>query len=101
MSIIGVTAGATGAFQATPVPLGAVLPEGTVPVWTSSDVTMATVASPNPDATGLTTILTGVKTGSITLTVTATLPDNSVAQGAAVVPVVIGEVKSFTINQTA
>jgi hypothetical protein len=101
MAINGVTTGATGTFQATPVPAGAVLPAGVVPVWTSSDVTIATVTSPNPDATGLTTILTGLATGSITLTVTATLPDNSVAQGTATVPIVAGEVKSFTINQTA
>ncbi len=101
MAIQGVTAGATGTFAATAVPVGAVLPAGVVPVWTSSDVTVATVATPNPDATGLTTILTGVVTGSVTLTVAATLPDGTVAQGLAVVPVVAGEVKSFTISQTA
>jgi hypothetical protein len=101
MAITGVTAGAVGDFQAVPVPAGAVLPAGVVPVWTSSDVTIATVASPNPDVTGLTTVLTGVKTGSVTLTVSATLPDNSVAQGSVVVPIIAGEVKSFTINQTA
>ena len=101
MAINGVTVGATGTFQATTVPAGSVLPTGVVPVWTSSDTTIATFASPNPDATGLTTILTGVATGSVTLTVAATLPDNSVAQGTATVPILAGEVKAFSINQTA
>jgi len=101
MAISGVPAGGIGTFAATTVPVGSVLPAGVVPQWTSSDVTIATVASPNPDATGLSTILTGVVTGSVTLTVTATLPDNSVASGSVVVPVLAGEVKAFTINQTA
>jgi multisubunit Na+/H+ antiporter MnhC subunit len=101
MAINGVPVGGTGTFAATTVPAGSVLPTGVVPVWSSSDVTTATVASPNPDATGLTTVVTGIKTGTITLTVSATLPDNSVAQGSAVVPINAGEVKSFTINQTA
>lgn len=101
MAITGVPNGGTGTFTATPVPAGAVIPASVVPVWTSSDVTIATVASPNPDPTGLSTILTGLQTGSVTLTVSATLPDNSVAQGSVVVPVIAGEVKSFTIDQTA
>jgi hypothetical protein len=35
------------------------------------------------------------------LTVAATLPDNSVASGSAVVPILAGEVKAFTIDQIA
>lgn len=101
MAITGVPAGGVGTFQATAIPAGAVLPTSVIPVWTSSDVTVATVASPNPDPTGLTTILTGVVNGSVTLTVAATLPDNSVAQGSAVVPILAGEVKAFSINQIA
>lgn len=101
MSVTGVPNGGIGTFLAVPVPAGAVIPTGVVPAWTSSDVTIATVATPNPDSTGLTTVLTGLTTGTITLTVTATLPDNSVAQGSVVVPVIAGEVKSFTISQTA
>ena len=101
MAITGVPNGGTGQFQATTVPAGSVLPTGVVPVWTSSDVTTATVETPNSDPTGLTIKVTGVKTGSITLTVSATLPDNSVAQGSATVPIVAGEVKSFTIDQIA
>lgn len=99
--ITGIVVGGTGIFSATDVPAGSALPSGVVPQWTSSDVTVATVASPNPDATGMTTVLTGVKAGSVTLTVSATLPDNSVAQGTATVPVSTPEVKSFIINQTA
>jgi hypothetical protein len=98
---MSVTVGNTGTFLATPEPAGSIVPAGVVPVWTSSDVTVATVASPNPDATGLTTILTGVLGGTITLTVTATLADGTIAQGSAVVTINPGEVKSFTITQTA
>lgn len=98
---MSVTVGSTGHFLATPEPAGSIVPAGVVPVWTSSDVTVATVASPNPDATGLTTILTGVLGGTITLTVTATLADGTIAQGSAVVTINPGEVKSFSITQTA
>ena len=101
MAITGVPNGGTGQFQATTVPAGSVLPSGVIPAWTSSDVTIATVESPNSDATGLTIKVTGLKTGSITLTVSATLPDNSVASGSVVVPVLAGEVKSFSIDQIA
>lgn len=101
MAINGVTAGGTGNFAATPEPTGSVVPAGVVPVWASSDETTATVASPNSDPTGLTTVLTGIKSGSITLTVTATLADGSTPTGSTVVPITAGEVKSFTIDQTA
>jgi hypothetical protein len=101
MAITGVPVTGTGTFSATPVPAGAIIPKGSVLVWTSSDVTKATVETPNSDATGLTIKVTGIVTGSVTLTVAATLPDATVAQGSAVVPVVAGEVKSFTIDQTA
>jgi hypothetical protein len=98
---MSVTAGSTGTFLATPEPVGSVVPAGIVPEWTSANVTIATVASPNPDATGLTTILTGVLGGTITLTVTATLADGTVAQGSTSVTINPGQVKSFTITQTA
>jgi hypothetical protein len=101
MAITGVPNGGTGQFGATTVPAGSVLPTGVIPQWTSSDVTTATVETPNSDATGLTIKVTGLKTGSITLTVAATLPDNSVASGSAVVPILAGEVKAFTIDQIA
>lgn len=100
MAITGVPNGGTGSFQAVPVPAGAVVPSGVVPKWTSSDTTIATVDQ-SADPTGLTCVVTGVATGSITLTVAATLPDNSIAQGSVVVPILAGEVKAFTINQTA
>ena len=41
MPITGIVAGATGVFKETPLPLGAVIPAGTIPVWTSSDPTNA------------------------------------------------------------
>jgi hypothetical protein len=41
MPITGIVAGATGVFQETPTPQGAVIPAGTIPVWTSSDTTNA------------------------------------------------------------
>jgi hypothetical protein len=96
-----VVQGGKGTFTATPQPAGTTVPTGTIPQWTSSDVTTATVASPNPDPTGLTTVLTGIKIGTITLTITVTLPDNSVASGSITVPILAGEVKSFNIAQTA
>ena len=101
VSPIGITIGTPGAFQAVPQPPGAVVPPGVVPEWTSSDVTVATVANPNPDATGLTTELTGVADGTITLTVAATLPGGGIAQGSVQVPVKAGTVTSFQIIQTA
>jgi len=98
---IGITVGTPGNFLAIPNPVGAILPAGVVPQWTSSNVLIATVANPNPDPTGLTTQLTGLETGTITLTVSATLPNGNVAQGSVQVPVVAGQVTSFTITQTS
>lgn len=99
MSILGEAVGGTGKFQAVNVPAGSILPSGVIPKWTSSDVTIATVEEPNSDPTGQTVKLTGIAAGSITLTVTATLPDGTVVQGSAVVPVTAGVVQSFAINQ--
>jgi hypothetical protein len=96
---IPITIGETGTFQATPQPPGSVVPAGVVPQWTSSDVTVATVANPNPDTTGLTTVVTGVAGGTFTLTVSATLPDGTVAQGSLSVTIEPGQVKSFSITQ--
>ena len=99
MAITGVVDGNKGSFVATPFPLGSVVPSGIIPKWTSSDVTIATVTETDP--TGLTCIVTGLLVGSITLTVAATLADNTVVQGSAVVPILPGQIKSFIINQTA
>ena len=50
MPITGIVAGSTGVFQETPTPQGAVIPAGTVPVWSTSD-TANTTLSPSPDGT--------------------------------------------------
>jgi hypothetical protein len=87
MAVTGIKQGQTKHFGITDLPPGSVLPAGVVPKWTSSDVTSAVVVDPNPDATGETVAVTGVAaTGSFTLTATATLADNTIIQGAVVVP---------------
>ena len=94
--------GAVGVFQETPIPVGAILPAGIVPSWTSSDATIATVESPNSDATGATIKVTGMKAGTFTLTVSATLPGGNVIQGSATVQVVAAPPPAptgFTISQ--
>ena len=73
--------GETAIFGEVPTPSGAVLPAGVVPVWTVSDVTIATIPATNPDVTGVTVPVTGVAAGTFTLTVTATLPNGTVIQG--------------------
>ena len=94
-----ITVGTPGSFKATPQPPGSKVPSGVIPKWTSSDVTIATVEEPNSDASGLTIKVTGLLDGQITLTVAATLPDNSIAQGSIVVDIAAGVVQSFSIEQ--
>jgi uncharacterized protein YjdB len=87
---------------ATAVPNG-VIPAGTVIQWTSSDITVATVPTPDPDTTGLTSPVTGVGPGTATITITATRPDNVIAQGSAVATVAPAPpvlVTSFTVTIT-
>jgi hypothetical protein len=96
--------GNTLQFTATPTPAGSVLPTGVVPTWTSSDTTNVTITT---DPTGLiaTVVLgTAIPVGeSVTLTITATLPDGTTPSGSvtftvgAVPPV---EVTGFTVIQT-
>jgi len=74
----------TAIFGAVPTPAGSAaspLLSGVVTQWTSSDVTVATVASPNPDATGATIPVTAIKAGVFTLTATDTLTNSVVIQG--------------------
>jgi hypothetical protein len=85
--IDGILVGATRIFFLTDVPAGSVFPPGVIPQWTSSDVTVATVESPNSDATGDTIKVTGVATGSFTLSASATLPNGTIVSGKVVVPV--------------
>jgi hypothetical protein len=50
MPITGIVAGATGVFQETPTPPGAVIPVGTIPQWSTSD-TVNTALTPSADGT--------------------------------------------------
>jgi hypothetical protein len=95
----GIIVGAVGAFQETPEPTGSALPTGVVPAWTSSDVSVATVESPNSDATGRTIKVTGVAPGEFTLTVAATLPGGNVVQGTLQVAVTAPLPTSLAIAQ--
>lgn len=99
MSLPNIVVGQVGQYQAATVPTGSVLPTGVIPQWTSSDFTIASVESPNSDATGFTIKVTGVAGGTFTLTVSATLPDGSVPQGSITDTIAAGEVKSFVITR--
>jgi hypothetical protein len=97
--------GATLQFTATPTPAGATLPAGVVPTWTSSDTTNVTITT---DPTGLiASVVLGsaIPVGeSVTLTVTATLPDGTTPTGSASFTVGAAppaEVTGFTVIQTA
>jgi hypothetical protein len=97
--------GATLQFTATPTPAGAVLPSGVVPTWVSSDTTNVTITT---DPTGLiATVVLGaaIPVGeSVTLTITATLPDGTTPTGSATFTVGAAppvEVSGFTVIQTA
>jgi hypothetical protein len=50
MAITGIVAGATGVFQETPLPIGAVIPAGTIPKWSTSDTTNTSL-TPSADGT--------------------------------------------------
>lgn len=78
-----------GQFQVGPVPSSAVLPAGIIPAWTSSDVTVATVETPNSDPTGITIKVNRVvgASGAVALTVVDTLTGGTVLQDAVLVTV--------------
>jgi hypothetical protein len=97
--------GSTLVFTATPTPAGAVLPVGVIPVWTSSDPTNASVSADPTGLIGTVVLSSAIPVGeSVTLTVTATLPDGTTPTGSAsftvgALPPV--EVTGFTVIQTA
>lgn len=95
------TIGSVGQYGATTVPAGSVLPSGVIPNWTTSDVTIATVESPNSDSTGATIKVTGISAGTFTLTVSASLPDGTVPSGSITDTIEAGEVKSFIVTRVA
>jgi hypothetical protein len=97
--------GNTLVFTATPTPAGAVLPAGVVPTWTSSDPTLAPVTVDPTGLIGTVVLDPSIPVGeSVTLTVTATLPDGTTPTGS--VSFTVGappppEVTGFTVIQTA
>jgi len=104
MALTAPDPGATLVFTATPTPAGAVLPAGVIPTWTSSDPTNAPVTADPTGLIGTVVLATGITVGeSVTLTITATLPDGTTPSGTtsftvgATPPV---EVTGFTIVQT-
>lgn len=71
--------GIVGQFEET---ANGALPAGSPSaVWTSSDVTIATVESPNPDTTGKTIKVTPIAPGTFTLTSSITESNGNVVQG--------------------
>jgi hypothetical protein len=93
-----------GQFQVGPVPSGDSLPVGIIPQWTSSDVTVATVETPNSDSTGDTTKVSRVGSGSITLSVALTLADGTVLSDSVVVavpPAAVPPLTGLSITQIA
>lgn len=98
MPVTGVKPGASGTFAATTIPVGATLPAGIVPKWTSDNPAVTLVDA----ADGLTTVATvpADATGSFGLTVTAQVNGADVT-GTVSVPIVAADVTGFTIDQVA
>jgi hypothetical protein len=104
MALTAPDPGATLVFTATPTPAGSALPAGVVPTWTSSDPTNAPVTADPTGLIGTVILSSSITVGeSVTLTITATLPDGTTPTGSttftvgATPPV---EVTGFTIVQT-
>jgi len=69
MPILGIVAGATGAFTAKPTPAGSSIPAGTVPVWSSSDTTNAPVTASADGLSATVAVPTEATIASFTLSV--------------------------------
>lgn len=71
MPITGIVVGQSGVFQETPTPPGAVIPAGSIPVWTTSDTTN-TALTPSADGTQVAVAVSASAPvgGSFVLTVT-------------------------------
>lgn len=69
MPITGIVAGATGVFQETPTPAGAVIPAGSIPVWTSSDTANAPAVASADGTTCSVAVPAGATITSFSLTV--------------------------------
>jgi hypothetical protein len=105
MALAAPDPGNTLVFTATPTPAGAVLPAGVVPTWTSSDPTNAPVTADPTGLIGTVVLSSSITVGeSVTLTVSATLPDGTTPTGS--VSFTVGappppEVSGFIVVQTA
>lgn len=79
---------AGGTALATATAIGGVLSAGIAPAWTVSDVTMATIdpvgtaVTPGTTFTSPITYPTPLLDGTVTFTISATLPDGTVITGA-------------------
>lgn len=51
MPILGVVAGSTGVFQETPLPVGAKIPAGSTPQWSTDAPSTDVALSPSADGT--------------------------------------------------
>lgn len=101
MPITGIVAGATGVFQETPLPLGAVIPAGTIPVWTSSDPTNAPAVA---SADGTTCSVSVPATATITSFVLAVQNQDGTFPTSVTVPVTPAAPPAqtgFQIDQTS
>lgn len=100
MAITGVKVGGAGTFTETPLPAGATLPAGVIPVWSTTD-TLVTL-TPSTDGTSVVANVGATDTNpSFPLTVTATLPDGTTPTATVTVPILAQEVTGFQIDQTA
>jgi hypothetical protein len=91
--------GETAIFGEAPNPVGSTIPSGTTLAWTSSDVTIGTVTTPDPDSTGVTSPVTGVAPGTFTLTCTGTEPGGNTISGTCVVTVSAPTATDLTISK--
>ena len=92
-------------FTATPVPAGTFPASGNVPTWTTSDPLNAPITI---DSTGLVATVaiptTAVVGTSVTLSISYTNADGTVATGSAAFTIVTAppsDITSFTVAQTA
>lgn len=99
-TITGIKVGATGQFTASPLPVGATLPPGVLPTWTSDNTTDVTISV---DGTGLNAaILVAPTSVATSFNLTIALPDGS-ASSTFAIPVLPATVKvtGFDLTQTA
>lgn len=97
--------GATLQYTATTNPAGSALPAGVVPTWTSSDPANVTITTDPTGLLGTIALGTGIPVGeSVTITITATLPDSTTPTGSdsfSVGSAPPPQVTSFTLTRTA